>query len=73
MLVPIGDVDAMAEALTRIVTDAALRDTMTANALARAQHYGIEQSNRRFAACVSGVLVARRDAQKSAAPAQRVV
>ncbi|QYD67798.1 glycosyltransferase [Paraburkholderia edwinii] len=70
MLVPIGDVDAMADALTRIVTDAALRDTMTANALARAQHYGIEQSNRRFAACVTDILAVRRGHQSAKAAAQ---
>jgi glycosyltransferase involved in cell wall biosynthesis len=71
MLVPIGDVDAMADALARIVTDAALRDTMTTNALARAQHYGIEHSNRRFAACVGEVLAARRKPQNAGSPAQR--
>jgi glycosyltransferase involved in cell wall biosynthesis len=71
MLVPIGDVDAMADALARIVTDAALRDTMTANALARAQHYGIEHSNRRFAACVGEVLAAQRKPQNAGSPAQR--
>jgi glycosyltransferase involved in cell wall biosynthesis len=71
MLVPIGDVDAMADALTRIVTDAALRDTMTTNALARAQHYGIEQSNRRFAECVGDVLAARRGHAPAAAAAAR--
>lgn len=73
LLVPIGDVDAMADAFARIVTDAALRGTMTANALARAQHYGIDKSNQRFAACVSDILSARRGAQKVTKPAQRPV
>jgi glycosyltransferase involved in cell wall biosynthesis len=74
MLVPIGEADTMANALARIVADAALRDTMTANALARAQHYGIEQSNRRFAACVTEILAARgRDHQPAAVPTQRAI
>ncbi|CAB3760341.1 glycosyltransferase [Paraburkholderia humisilvae] len=65
ILVPIGEADTMADALMRIVADAALRDAMTASALARAQHYGIEQSNRRFAACVAAILAARRAAHKT--------
>jgi glycosyltransferase involved in cell wall biosynthesis len=73
MLVPIGEVDTMADALMRIVTDAALRDAMTANASARAQHYGIEQSNRRFAACVADILAARQGRKPAGMAAQRAV
>ncbi|CAB3759783.1 glycosyltransferase [Paraburkholderia solisilvae] len=73
MLVPVGDTHAMADALMRIVTDAALRDAMSAHALTRAQHYGIEQSNRRFTACVADILEARRSRAPAGVTAQRAV
>ncbi|MFC0397846.1 glycosyltransferase [Paraburkholderia rhizosphaerae] len=69
ILVPIGEPDVMADALMRVVADAGLRDAMTANALARAQHYGIEQSNRRFAECVADILAARHAHRSVKAPA----
>ncbi|GAB2920553.1 glycosyltransferase [Paraburkholderia jirisanensis] len=59
LLVPIGEAERMADALGRIVSDAALRDTMSVSAAQRAQHYGIEQSNRRLADCVTDILAAR--------------
>jgi glycosyltransferase involved in cell wall biosynthesis len=59
ILVPVGAADHMADALAQVVSDDALRSSMSSNAAARALHFGIEQSNRRFAACVSNILEAR--------------
>jgi glycosyltransferase involved in cell wall biosynthesis len=56
LLVPVGDVPAMAAALARVVTDDALHASLCAAALARAEHYGIEASNERLAACVASLL-----------------
>jgi glycosyltransferase involved in cell wall biosynthesis len=59
ILVPIGDVQAMADAIGDVVTNAPLRDEMSAAALARAKHYGIDSSKQRLAACLGNVLKAR--------------
>jgi glycosyltransferase involved in cell wall biosynthesis len=59
LLVPIGDVDAMAGALSRLLSDHALRDCFTREALGRARAYGVEASNERFVACVTRILEER--------------
>jgi glycosyltransferase involved in cell wall biosynthesis len=59
LLVPIGDVDAMAGALSRLLSDHALRDGFTREALKRARAYGVEASNERFVACVTRILEER--------------
>ena len=59
ILVPIGDVQTMADAMGRILTSEPLREAMGATARARAQHYGIDASKDRLAACLGNVLKAR--------------
>ena len=59
LLVSIGDVGAMAEALSRLLSDHALRDGFTREALERARAYGVEASNERFVACVTRLLAQR--------------
>lgn len=59
ILVPIGDVQTMADAMGRILSNEPLREEMRATALARAQHYGIEASKERLALCLGNVLKAR--------------
>jgi glycosyltransferase involved in cell wall biosynthesis len=59
LLVPVGDVDAMTAALSRLLSDHALRDGFTREALVRAREYGLEASNERFAACVTRILQER--------------
>jgi glycosyltransferase involved in cell wall biosynthesis len=60
LLVPIGDVDTMAQAISRLLLDDALRDGFTRMALGRAREYGLEASNARFAACLERLLAGRR-------------
>ncbi|RDU96057.1 glycosyltransferase [Trinickia dinghuensis] len=59
ILLPVGDIQTMADAMGRILSNAQLREEMSAKALARAQHYGIEASKERLALCVGNVLKAR--------------
>ncbi|WP_324251893.1 glycosyltransferase [Paraburkholderia gardini] len=59
LLVPIGDVAAMADAMARVLADQQLRHSMSETATARSHHYGIGKSNVRFAACVAGILARR--------------
>ncbi|SAK70771.1 glycosyltransferase, group 1 family protein [Caballeronia hypogeia] len=56
MLFPVGAVDALADALRRVLGDEALRARMQAGALERAKDYGIAASNNRFARCVAELL-----------------
>jgi glycosyltransferase involved in cell wall biosynthesis len=58
MLVPVGDVDEMAGALARLLTDDALRHGFERKALGRAGHYGLDASNARFEECVTQILAA---------------
>jgi glycosyltransferase involved in cell wall biosynthesis len=59
LLVPIGDVNAMAQAISSLLTDDALRDGFTREALGRAQEYGVEASNERFVECLARLLAGR--------------
>lgn len=59
LLVPVGDVDAMADALSRLLSDDVLRDGFTREAPGRAQDYGVEASNERFVACLERLLALR--------------
>jgi glycosyltransferase involved in cell wall biosynthesis len=60
LLVPVGDVNDMAGALAKLLTDDTLREGFARDAVGRAQDYGIEASNRRFTECVTQILAARR-------------
>lgn len=60
MLVPVGDAQAMADAMGRILANEPLREAMIETAHARAQHFGIESSRRQLAACLGAVLKVRR-------------
>lgn len=53
ILVPVGDTAAMTQAFRNLLTTEALRHELSSKAFARAQYYGIEESNKRFAACVA--------------------
>ncbi len=59
LLVPVGEVDAMAHAISRLILDNALRDGFTRTALARAREYGVDASNERFVACMERLLAGR--------------
>lgn len=48
MLVPVGDVSALAEAMARVLQDETLRRTLSTHAAMRAQYYDVGQSNRRL-------------------------
>jgi glycosyltransferase involved in cell wall biosynthesis len=56
VLFPIGGIEELADAMRRILTDDALLDSMQARALVRAEEYGIDASNARFARCVEALL-----------------
>ncbi|WXK37802.1 glycosyltransferase (plasmid) [Mycetohabitans rhizoxinica] len=60
ILVPVGDVDAMVNAMRTVLTDPALRAGLTERARQRAQHYGIDASNARLKAYVDTILASRR-------------
>lgn len=57
-LVPVGDVDAMADAMARLLTDKAARDAAAAEARTRAAYYGIEESNGRLMAFIEATAAA---------------
>ncbi|KQR84526.1 glycosyl transferase [Burkholderia sp. Leaf177] len=59
LLVPVGDVDAMAQAISRLLLDDTLRDGFTRTALGRAREYGLEASNARFVVCLERLLAGR--------------
>ncbi|RQR51159.1 glycosyltransferase [Burkholderia sp. Bp9125] len=59
MLVPIGDVDALADAMARLLTDDTLRADLAARAQARAARFGIHESNQRLAAYIDTIRVQR--------------
>ncbi|CCD36798.1 Alpha-1,4-N-acetylgalactosamine transferase PglH [Candidatus Paraburkholderia kirkii UZHbot1] len=56
MLFPVGSVDALADALRRLLADESLRARMKERALERAEEYGIAASNERFARCAAELL-----------------
>ena len=58
ILFPVGSVDALADAMRRVLSDEALRTNMKARALERAEEYGIAASNERFARCTAELLAA---------------
>lgn len=60
VLVPIGDVDAMADAMVRLIRDKSLSQAYADKALARAAFYDVRQSNRRLYDCVENIRAARR-------------
>jgi glycosyltransferase involved in cell wall biosynthesis len=59
LLVPIGDIGAMADAMDRLLSDTPLREGFARDALERARYYGLEASNRRLAECVNRIMEAR--------------
>ncbi|WP_235090596.1 MULTISPECIES: glycosyltransferase [Mycetohabitans] len=60
ILVPVGDVDAMVDAMRTVLTNPALRTELAGRARQRAQHYGIDASNARLKAYVDTILASRR-------------
>lgn len=60
VLVPVGDVDAMAAAMARLLNDRPLSEEYADKALARAAFYGVTESNRRLYQCVDDIRAARR-------------
>ncbi|MGK9148865.1 glycosyltransferase family 4 protein [Plantibacter flavus] len=63
ILVPSGDVDALAEAMQRVLGDASLRTELASNARLRAQDYSIESAGERYSALLLRILERRRGAQ----------
>ena len=60
VLVPVGDVDAMATAMARLIGDKPLSEEYADKALARAAFYDAKESNRRLYQCVEDIRAARR-------------
>jgi glycosyltransferase involved in cell wall biosynthesis len=58
VLVPVGDVSAMAEAMGRLLSENTLREASAAEARARAAYYGIEASNNRLLTFIDSVRAA---------------
>ncbi len=56
VLFQVGAVDELADAMPRVLGDAALQRRMKTCALARAEEYGIDASNARFARCAEALL-----------------
>ncbi|KAG0164430.1 hypothetical protein DFQ28_008671 [Apophysomyces sp. BC1034] len=59
ILVPIGDVDAMADAMHKLLIDPALRADLAERARKRAEHYGIDASNAKLKTYVGTILASR--------------
>ena len=57
-LVPVGDIRAMADAMERLLTDIGPREALAVKARTRADHYGIEESNRRLLSFLEAVWAA---------------
>ena len=66
ILVPVGDVSAMADAMRRVLTNEALHSDMCQAARKRADHYGIAASNSRMTACIEQLLAERGQARAEA-------
>ena len=60
LLVPVGDVDAMAAALECLVSDGAVRAALAPNAAVRIATFDVPAANRRFAALADRLLTAVR-------------
>ncbi|VWD11218.1 glycosyl transferase [Burkholderia lata] len=59
LLVSVGDVDALADAMAQLLTDDVLRAELAARAFDRASRFGIAESNRRLDACIDAIRVKR--------------
>jgi glycosyltransferase involved in cell wall biosynthesis len=60
MLFEVGAIDELAAAMRRILTDESAEREMKARALERAQEYGVDESNERFARCAEALLSVRK-------------
>ncbi|VWC13419.1 glycosyl transferase [Burkholderia aenigmatica] len=59
LLVSVGDVDALANAMAQLLSDDVLRADLAARSFDRAACFGIAESNRRLDACIDAIRVKR--------------